>query len=77
MTDRFSHFELKQLRTAIGASTADMALKLGLYGNDGPDIVRQMENGAEPIPGPMQVLARYIQQGLMRVSFQPVSCQNL
>lgn len=64
MSEEFSQFELKQLRSAIGASIARMAELLGLSGDKAVATVRKMENGAEPIPGSVQRVARFMQEGV-------------
>jgi len=59
-----SPFELKQLRKVIGASVSNMAHLLGLSGDNANDNVRKMENGNKSISGPIQRLAKYMQQGV-------------
>ncbi len=59
-----SSFELKHLRKAIGASVSRMAELLGLSGDNAADMVRKMENGSKPISGPIQRLARFMQEGV-------------
>lgn len=58
-----SAFELKQLRKAIGVNISTMASMLGLSGDNANDHVRKMENGNKSISGPIQRLAKYMQQG--------------
>lgn len=53
---------LQALRKALGLSVADMAHKLGLWGSNGADNLRQMERGARPLPGTLQVLLGYIER---------------
>lgn len=57
-------FELKHLRREIGASLSQMADLLGLSGEGAADAMRKMENGAKTITGPIQRLARYMQEGV-------------
>jgi len=64
MPDLLSPFELKGLRKAIGASVSRMAELLGLSGDNASDLVRKMENGSKPISGPIQRLARFMQEGV-------------
>lgn len=53
---------LQALRKALGFSVADMAEKLGLWGANGSDNLRQMERGARPLPGTLQVLLGYMER---------------
>jgi len=64
MSELLSPFELKGLRKAIGASVSRMAELLGLSGDNASDLVRKMENGSKPISGPIQRLARFMQEGV-------------
>ena len=64
MSDLLSPFELKHLRKAIGASVSRMAELLGLSGDNASDQVRKMENGSKTISGPIQRLARFMQEGV-------------
>ena len=41
-----------------------MAELLGLSGDNASDQVRKMENGSKPISGPIQRLAKFMQQGV-------------
>jgi transcriptional regulator with XRE-family HTH domain len=53
---------LQALRKALSLSVADMAHKLGLWGANGTDNLRQMERGARPLPGTLQVLLGYMER---------------
>lgn len=53
---------LQALRKARGLSVADMAQALGLWGANGADNLRQMERGARPLPGTLQVLLGYMER---------------
>jgi len=64
MTTEFSHFELKHLRKTIGASLPRMAELLGLSGQNAPGTVNKMELGSKPISGPIQRVARFMQEGI-------------
>ena len=64
MTNLISHFEIKQLRAEIGASVTRMAELLGLSGENAADSLRKIENGSKPISGPIQRLAKFMQQGI-------------
>ncbi len=67
-----THFELKQLRLAIGASVAQFAALLGLEGSNAADTVRKMENGSKPISGPIAKLATYLQEGVLDTRMKSV-----
>lgn len=67
-----TEFELKQLRREIGASVSEMADLFGLSGVGAADQVRKMENGSKPITGPIQRLARYMQQGIGEGELAPL-----
>jgi hypothetical protein len=56
-------FELRHLRESIGANLARMAQLLGLSVNDG-NKVRNMETGIDEIPGPIQRVAKFMQEGV-------------
>lgn len=53
---------LQALRAALGLSVADMAQRVGLWGANGADNLRQMERGARPLPGTLQVLLGYMER---------------
>jgi transcriptional regulator with XRE-family HTH domain len=53
---------LHQLRQALGLSVNDMAQRLGLWGANGADNLRQMERCARPLPGTLQVLLGYMER---------------
>lgn len=55
---------LHQLRQALGLSVNDMAQRVGLWGANGADNLRQMERCARPIPGTLQVLMGYLEREL-------------
>jgi transcriptional regulator with XRE-family HTH domain len=57
---------LAQLRHALGLSVADMAQRLGLWGANGADNLRQMERCARPVPGTLQVLLGYMERELQQ-----------
>ncbi|GAB4223522.1 MAG: hypothetical protein Tsb005_18920 [Gammaproteobacteria bacterium] len=54
--------QLKRLRKQLGFSRAQMADALGLSGPLGETTVQKMENGTEPITGPIQKLISYLNQ---------------
>lgn len=51
---------LYNLRRALGLSVNDMAQRLGLWGANGADNLRQMERGARAVPGTVQQLVASI-----------------
>lgn len=53
---------LHQLRQRLGLSVNDMAQRVGLWGANGADNLRQMERCARAIPGTLQVLLPYIER---------------
>lgn len=53
---------LHQLRRSLGLSVNDMAQRLGLWGANGADNLRQMERCARPLPGTLQVLLGYMER---------------
>lgn len=55
---------LHQLRRRLSLSVNDMAQRLGLWGANGADNLRQMERCARPLPGTLQVLLAYMEQEL-------------
>lgn len=55
---------LQQLRHGLGLSVTDMAQRVGLWGRNGADNLRQMERCARPIPGTLQVLLGYMEREL-------------
>ena len=55
---------LHQLRRGLGLSVNDMAQRVGLWGRNGADNLRQMERCARPIPGTLQVLLGYMEREL-------------
>ncbi len=72
MKTLISHFELKHLRKSIGASVARMAELIGLSGDSAADSVRKMENGTKPISGPIQRIAKFMQEGIADGSMSTV-----
>ncbi|WP_372826518.1 hypothetical protein [Polaromonas sp.] len=55
---------LQGLRKSLGLSVSDMAQRLGLWGANGADNLRQMERCARPLPGTLQVLLGYMERDL-------------
>lgn len=53
---------LHQLRKGLGLSVEKMADKLGLWGANGGDNLRQMERCKRPMPGTLQVLLGYMER---------------
>jgi transcriptional regulator with XRE-family HTH domain len=62
---------LLALRQARGLSVADMAQALGLWGANGADNLRQMERGARPLPGTLQLLMATMERELDQRSDDP------
>jgi len=69
---KVSHFELKHLRKAIGASLSRMAHLLGLWGRNDDETVRRMENGDLQIPGAVQRVAKFMQEGVPESSMNKI-----
>lgn len=72
MSQQFSPFELKHLRNKLRASLARMAELLGLSGDTAAEAVRKMENDDKILAGPIQRIARYMQQGLIEGDIEKV-----
>lgn len=53
--------KLKKLRIDAGLSLADMAIKMGLSGNNAADRIREFESGRREISGPMLKLIEQIE----------------
>lgn len=56
--------DLKTIRQALGLSVTDMAVAVGLNGDNAATHVRAMEAGSKPISGPLAVVLRYMQQAV-------------
>lgn len=62
---------LHQLRHGLGLSVEKMADRLGLWGANGADNLRQMERCKRAVPGTLQVLLPYLERELRTGAGEP------